>query len=120
MTGQQYGPAAPFAAHIARDDDRTLVRLIGELDGAVVEQAERAIALAEQRRPRILEVDLSTLAFMDSTCLRLMLQARRRARDEGRAAAAAPRLAGSAARVRGCRAAAAVRVRRLIAPRLGA
>lgn len=84
MTGQHVEPMAPFAAHVARDGDRALVRLIGELDLAAAEQAERAIALAERRHPPVIEVDLSTLAFMDSTGLRLILQARRRAREEGR------------------------------------
>lgn len=84
MTGLHVGQAVPFAVHVAHDGERALVRLVGELDVAVVRQAERAIAQAELWRPPLLEVDLSTLAFMDSSGLRLMLQTRRRARDEGR------------------------------------
>jgi anti-sigma B factor antagonist len=75
---------APFAAHVSSDRERALVRLIGELDLAVAPRAERAIARAEELRPALLELDLSTLAFMDSTGLRLMLTARRRAVEADR------------------------------------
>ena len=74
----------PFAAHVADDDGRALVRLIGELDLAVAPQAEQAIRRAEEARPSLLELDLSALAFMDSTGLRLMLTARQRARTAER------------------------------------
>lgn len=87
MTGSQVAPpTAPFTAHVARaqDGDRALVRLIGELDLATLRRAEDAIAQAEQGEPPLLEVDLSTLVFMDSTGLRLLLQTRRRALDDGR------------------------------------
>lgn len=73
-----------FAAHVARDERRALVRLIGELDIAAERQASEAIEQAERTRPRALELDLSTLAFMDSTGLRLLLRTRARARDDGR------------------------------------
>lgn len=84
MTGSQVAPAAPFSAHVAQGGDRALVRLVGELDLAAQRRAEDAIALAERDRPPVLEVDLSTLVFMDSTGLRVMLRARRRALDDGR------------------------------------
>lgn len=87
MTGSQLAPpTVPFSAHVAhaQDGGRAFVRLIGELDLAAVGRAQDAIAQAEQREPTLLEVDLSTLVFMDSTGLRLLLQARRRALDDGR------------------------------------
>ncbi len=74
----------PFTAHVANERGRALVRLIGELDLAAASRAEEAIFAAERRRPRLLEVDLSSLAFMDSTGLRLMLSARERAFAERR------------------------------------
>jgi anti-sigma B factor antagonist len=75
---------APFAAHVSSDEERALVRLIGELDVAVAPQAMQAIAQAELQRPAILELDLSTLAFIDSTGLRLMLSTRQRALEAER------------------------------------
>jgi len=79
MTGLQAGPRSPFATHVAGDRERALVRLIGELDLAAAPHAEQAVAEAERRRPSLLELDLSSLVFMDSTGLRLMLTARQRA-----------------------------------------
>lgn len=73
-----------FSTYVSHDGQHALVRLIGELDIAAVATAERAIAWAERRRPLALEVDLSTLAFMDSTGLRLMLGTRDRAEADGR------------------------------------
>ncbi|HEX4804508.1 MAG TPA: STAS domain-containing protein [Conexibacter sp.] len=84
MTGLHVEPMTPFAAHVAQHGERALVRLIGELDLAAAPQAEAALAQAERWRPPLLEVDLSTLAFMDSTGLRLMLRTRHRAQDDGR------------------------------------
>jgi anti-anti-sigma factor len=79
MTRLHTGMAMGFEAHVAADDERALVRLIGELDVAVAPRAEEAIVRAERFRPAQLQLDLSELAFMDSTGLRLMLTARERA-----------------------------------------
>lgn len=77
-------PIAPlFVAHVASRDRRALVRLIGELDLAAAPRASEAIEQAERVHPRALEVDLSALAFMDSTGLRLLLRTREWARDAG-------------------------------------
>lgn len=73
-----------FVAHVSSDARRPLVRLIGELDLAAAPRASAAIERAERGRPPALEVDLSALAFMDSTGLRLMLRTRARARNDGR------------------------------------
>jgi len=79
MTGLQSSPRSPFATHVAGDRQRAFVRLIGELDLASAPSAEQAIVQAERFRPSLLELDLSSLLFMDSTGLRLMLNTRQRA-----------------------------------------
>jgi anti-sigma B factor antagonist len=84
MTALHVGPPPPFVAHLASDERRALVRLIGELDLAAAPQAQQAIELAERKQPATLELDLSSLAFMDSTGLRLLLSTRQRAREAGR------------------------------------
>jgi anti-anti-sigma factor len=84
MTGLEAGLLAPFTTHVAESDEHVLVRLIGELDVAAAPRAAAAIARAEQGQPRTLELDLSDLAFMDSTGLRLMLTTRERALAAGR------------------------------------
>ena len=84
VTQLHAGPLAPFVAQIACAQGLARVRLIGELDLAAAPRAEAAIARAERREPPTLELDLSALAFMDSTGLRLMLGARERALDVGR------------------------------------
>ncbi|MGN6187414.1 MAG: STAS domain-containing protein [Conexibacter sp.] len=84
MTGIEAATLAPFTAHVANDEGRALVRLIGELDLAVAPRAEQAIMRAERLQPPLLELDLSSLAFMDSTGLRLMLTTRERALHAGR------------------------------------
>jgi anti-anti-sigma factor len=84
MSTLDTGAVTPFAVYVSNGDDRALVRLIGELDVGVVRQAQSAIARAERTQPPLLEVDLSALAFMDSTGLRLMLDARERALREQR------------------------------------
>jgi len=76
--------APPFAALVAANGERTQVRLIGELDVATAPRAAAAIAEAERDLPPTLELDLSGLAFMDSTGLRLMLCTRQRALAESR------------------------------------
>jgi len=54
----------------------TLVRLVGDLDIAVVDQVEQALIDARASGPVL--VDLSCLDFMDCTGINLFLRARRR------------------------------------------
>ena len=56
----------------------------GELDIATAPRLDAALLEAERARPRTLLLDLAGLAFMDSTGLRSMLAAHRRAVGEGR------------------------------------
>jgi anti-anti-sigma factor len=65
------------------DDGTISVSLEGELDLASAGQMEQRLTAAEQERPTRLVVDLGRLTFIDSTGLRLLLQANARAREGG-------------------------------------
>jgi len=65
------------------DDGTVSISLEGELDLASAPQVEERLSSVEARRPARLIVDLSRLAFIDSTGLRLLLQADARAREHG-------------------------------------
>lgn len=75
----------PGGLEIASDfDDGTVrVSLRGELDLAGSQQMEDSLAEIDGRDPARVIVDLSGLAFIDSTGLRLLLQADARARERG-------------------------------------
>ena len=63
--------------------DSVRISLRGELDLASADQADETLQAAEaEGTPLVL--DLSGLTFMDSTGLRLILRAARRARENGR------------------------------------
>jgi anti-anti-sigma factor len=57
--------------------------LEGELDLAGARGLEESLAAAEKEGPARLVVDLGRLAFIDSTGLRLLLQADARAKERG-------------------------------------
>jgi len=61
-----------------------LVGLFGELDISEVEQVEAVLATAEAKEPSLLVIDLRRLEFMDSSGIRLVVEADLRARDQGR------------------------------------
>lgn len=85
MTSMRVEPtASPFIVHVAMEPERALVRLIGELDVAGVPSAEAALIRAEAAAAARVEVDLSSLGFIDSSGLRVMLLARERAVKAGR------------------------------------
>jgi anti-sigma B factor antagonist len=67
-------------------EEQGLVRLLlrGELDLSTANKAEEELRRAESTEPALLVLDLSGLTFLDSTGLRLIVTADRRARDEGR------------------------------------
>ena len=60
------------------------VAFSGDLDLSSAKRAEEAIEQAERSRPPVLVVDLRRLTFMDSTGLRVMVSADKRAQREGR------------------------------------
>ena len=68
----------------------THVDLFGEFDLAGIEQFEGVIAPIEAANPEVLVIDLTGLEFMDSSGLRALVMADRRARDAGRRLAIVP------------------------------
>jgi anti-anti-sigma factor len=60
------------------------IRLTGELDISTAEGLERRLAELEEAGPQTIVLDLSDLAFMDSTGLRLIVTADLRMRADGR------------------------------------
>jgi anti-sigma B factor antagonist len=65
------------------DGGTAVVQLRGELDLASAQQMEDSFAQIDAGAPRRVIVDLGGLAFIDSTGLRLLLQADTRAREHG-------------------------------------
>jgi anti-anti-sigma factor len=63
-------------------DGTASVALEGELDLASARQMEERLTAIEDRRPARLIIDLGQLDFIDSTGLRLLLQADARAREQ--------------------------------------
>jgi anti-sigma B factor antagonist len=65
------------------EDGTASVSLAGELDLAGARQLEACLDEVEREGPARLIIDLAGLAFIDSTGLRLLLQADARARERG-------------------------------------
>lgn len=86
MTGAAGGPL-----RVRRDDEdgRVLLTFAGDLDLSTLPDAERAVRDAEAAAPPVLQLDLSGLDFIDSSGVRLVLQAEARARGSGRRLAVA-------------------------------
>ncbi|MGH8930911.1 MAG: STAS domain-containing protein [Egibacteraceae bacterium] len=64
--------------------DVSIVTFLGEFDLVGIDVAERQLRLVEQRGPAVLLLDLSMLEFLDSSAVRVVLQADDRARRDGR------------------------------------
>ena len=79
-------PLPPFRATVAEVGDRiALVSISGELDLSVEEELRAALATASELGSAALVVDLSGVAFMDSTvCGILVGEAKKRRREQGR------------------------------------
>jgi anti-sigma B factor antagonist len=80
MSGETPGGLA-----ISSVDDGDTVRVVldGELDLACAQQMEEHMVAVDEQRPKRVVIDLGGLAFLDSTGLRLLLQADTRAREHG-------------------------------------
>lgn len=74
----------------ARLDGTVVLTPEGELDLDTVPRLDRALGDAESRRPSRIVIDLSRLAFMDSTGLQALLAARGRASQHGYGLALVP------------------------------
>jgi anti-sigma B factor antagonist len=74
--------AQPFANISTRlESEVTVIAVSGEVDLASADQLDKAIRDAEQSATGWIVIDLEDLRFMDSTGLSVLLQARRRARE---------------------------------------
>ncbi len=69
---------------MSEERETAIVALEGEIDLALAPEAERLIAEAEAREPGKLVIDLREVTFMDSSGLRILLTALRRAEEAGR------------------------------------
>lgn len=65
-------------------DGTTRLVLSGEVDLADYESLSAHIRRLEERRPRVLTLDLRQVDYMDSTGVRWLLEAHERARQAGR------------------------------------
>jgi anti-anti-sigma factor len=65
------------------DGGTVLVGLKGELDLAAAQQMEERMVEIDEGRPGRVVIDLAGLTFIDSTGLRLLLQADTRAQEHG-------------------------------------
>lgn len=61
-----------------------LIGLFGELDISVTDEAQAALTAAEAKQPKVLVLDLRGLRFLDSSGIRLVVEADLRARRDGR------------------------------------
>jgi anti-sigma B factor antagonist len=76
--------ASPFEVTIEEHAGAVYARLRGELDISTAPRLEESLQRAEADGPALLVLDLSTLDFMDSTGLRMLISADSRAREAGR------------------------------------
>jgi anti-anti-sigma factor len=74
----------PLSITSEAEDRGVRVVLTGELDIAGAQEADEAVRQAESDGDGVLTIDLSGLTFMDSTGLRLLVAADRRAQEAGR------------------------------------
>ena len=73
-----------FSVSIAEKTGIASLAPVGELDIYTAGDFETELARAEARSPKLLVFDLRRLKFVDSTGLRSLLGAARRAREAGR------------------------------------
>ena len=76
--------SSPFEVTIEERDSAVHLLLTGELDISTAQRLEDDLLRVETERPQLIVLDLTELAFLDSTGLRLMITADARAREEDR------------------------------------
>jgi len=74
---------AGFSVDAEGHDGEVVVRLQGELDMAATPALSRALDAAMDTRPHSLALDLNELTFVDSTGIRVLITACRRAGAQG-------------------------------------
>lgn len=76
--------ARTFAIRTGPEWDATVITVSGELDLASADQLDEAVRHAEESTTtRWIVVDLEDVSFLDSTGLSMLLEARKRARENG-------------------------------------
>ena len=75
--------ASPFEIHSELEGETARLTLSGELDIATVPRLDEAVEAVLSQRARKVIVDLSRLAFMDSSGLRQFIALHERAGEEG-------------------------------------
>ncbi len=83
MSERGESPGALRISSSASDLDGVRLALAGELDLAGAPQLERSLQELERQRPRRVVIDLAGLSFIDSTGLRVLLQAQARLGEQG-------------------------------------
>lgn len=74
--GEQEGLREPTVAGVERNGDAVVVTLAGELDLYNADELRQALFAESERGPARLVVDLSRVAFIDSTALGVLVEAR--------------------------------------------
>ncbi|HEY8467516.1 MAG TPA: STAS domain-containing protein [Solirubrobacterales bacterium] len=75
--------APELTIQVFEDPDLYVVRLIGEFDVASAEKVDSILRDCERRARSTVLVDLEDLDFIDSTGLKTLLEAKRRAEGDG-------------------------------------
>jgi anti-sigma B factor antagonist len=82
-TRQDAVSAQPSIIRTRLESNVTVIAVAGELDLTRADQLDKAIRDAEQSTTGWIVIDLEDLRFMDSIGLSVLLQARRRASENG-------------------------------------
>ena len=92
MASERPGLSEHPVLDVTVDGDTAVVRLGGELDLYNAERVREGLARALEAQPERLVVDLDRVAFIDSTALSVLIEARRRLGDATKFRLAAPGL----------------------------
>jgi len=82
--GRLHARDRAFSVRTERDQAVERVRVLGEMDLAVVEELDSEMRRAEATDADRIELDLDQLDFLDASGVRLLLQLDRRSRRNGR------------------------------------
>jgi anti-anti-sigma factor len=71
-----------LSVEVARDDHRLVITPVGEVDRSTSEKLDDAVRAAEATDAKRIVVDLSEVTFMDSSGLKLLLEANARSQAD--------------------------------------